>query len=97
MQEPSEYQRNDLAARQPESVSIPHHDQDEDSVNEGEVANDAQNGFLLRTDYVRCTDQFRGAPKPCVRACGRYLRNRFASPYQRSSISFETGAGFDRN
>ena len=92
-----EHQGDDLTRRQLESVSIPHQDHDEDAIEHGEIAHHAQNGLLLGTFDVRAAHQLRGASKLGARSGRRDLRNRFTAPHQRSRISFEPGASFDRN
>jgi hypothetical protein len=90
-----EHQGNDLTQRQLESVGIPHQQHDDDAIEHGEIAYDAQNGLLLRTFDVRGANQLRGASKLCARSGRRNLRNRFTAPHQRPCIGFEAWPSFD--
>src|ERR1022692_238905 len=92
-----EHQGNDLSTRHLEKVGIPYQHHDDDAIEHGEIAHHTQNGLLLRTFDVRGANQIRRASKLCARSGRRDHRDRLTAPHQRSGISFEPGASFDRN
>ena len=88
---------DDLGDRHLEKPGIGHQQHDDDAVEGGEIAHDAQHRLLLRADDMGGADELGGAAELGARAGRRDLRHRLAAPDQRARKGLHAGAGFDRH
>ena len=74
------------------SGGIRHQNDDEAAIEQGEIADDTQDGLLLGTYDMGTENKLRGSTKLRARSGRRDLCNRLAAPHQRPGISLEAGA-----
>ena len=86
---------NDLGERHLEKVGIAHQHHDDHAIERGEIANNAQNRFLLRTNHMGGSHKFGGAAELGARSGRCDLRHCLASTYQRASECLDPRTGFD--